>query len=73
MVTPLKSLAEVDQEMTEDKHFSSSMSTEDMKKMSALEASSIAWEETNLFAIRPKMSYVSDSRKKADPSFWGQQ
>jgi hypothetical protein len=73
VITPMKSLAEVDQEMVDDKQFTAGMSAEDRKKMGDLSASTIKSDETNLFLFDPKMSYVPDNWKNADPGFWGQQ
>jgi hypothetical protein len=71
-ITPMKSLAEVDQEMIDDKAFASSMSADQMQKLSDLTASTIESIEANVVAFNPKMSYVPDSWIKADSAFWGQ-
>jgi len=71
-VTPMKSLAEVDQEMIDGSSFEKSMSADEMKKVRDLTAASIESTQSHLFAINPKMSYVPDSWLKADPAFWGQ-
>lgn len=71
VVSPLKSLAEVDQEMIDDKKMGTALSADDKKKMDDLSASAIEAEQTNLFALDPKMSYVSDSWKASSPDFWG--
>ena len=71
-VTPLKSLADVDQEMMDGKSFDKSMSADDMKKLRDLTAAAIESTESNLVSFNPKMSYVPDTWVKADPSFWSQ-
>ncbi len=71
VISPMKSLAEADQELMDDKKMDAGMSTEDKKKMSDLFASTVASDQTNLFAISPKMSYVPDSWKESSPDFWG--
>lgn len=71
VVSPLKSLAEVDQELMDDKNMGTAMSAEDKKKMDDLFASTVASVQTNLFALSPTMSYVPDSWRKAFPDFWG--
>jgi hypothetical protein len=71
VVSPMKSLTEVDQELMDDKKMAANLSADDKKKMADLTASTIESEQSNLFAISPKMSYVSDSWKEASPDFWG--
>jgi hypothetical protein len=71
-ITPMKSLAEVDQEMMDDKGFAAAVGPEQMQKLRDLTASTIESIESNLVQFNPKMSYVPDSWVKADPAFWGQ-
>ena len=71
-ITPMKSMAEVDQQQVNDKQFASTMGADQMKKIADLAAATIEWNETNIFALNPKMSYAADSWVKADPAFWGQ-
>jgi hypothetical protein len=71
VISPLKSLTEVDQELMDDKKMAANLSADDKKKMADLSASTIESEQSNLFAISPKMSYVPDSWKEASPDFWG--
>ncbi len=71
VVSPLKSLADVDQELMDDKKMGANLSADDKKKMADLSASAIESEQSNMFAISPKMSYVPDSWKEASPDFWG--
>jgi hypothetical protein len=68
--TPMKSLAEADQMMGEDKKFAAAMGAEGMKRLSELSAAAIAFNETNLFEFNPRMSYPSPAWVKADPQFW---
>lgn len=72
VVTPMKSLAEVDQGQTDAKQVMSAMGPDQMKKMGDLSAATIEWSESNMFMMNPKMSYAPDSWVKADPAFWGQ-
>jgi len=69
---PMKTLSEVDVEMTNDRKLSTLMSSEDLKKFMALDQSSIDSVVSNLFAINPKMSYAAAAWTKASPTFWGQ-
>jgi hypothetical protein len=71
-ISPMKSMTEVDQELADENQFRSGATADQKKQMSDLSASTIQSIETNLFMISPKMSYVSDSWKKANPGFWDQ-
>jgi hypothetical protein len=68
--TPLKSLAETDKMMGEDKKFMAAMGKEGMKELEEMSAAAIESSETQLFAFNPRMSYVSPEWVKADPEFW---
>jgi len=68
--TPMKSLAEVDTELMQNKQFEAAMGEEGMKKLRELSAAAIESSESNLFQFAPKMSYVSDEWIKMDPEFW---
>jgi heme-degrading monooxygenase HmoA len=70
IVSPMKSMAEVDQEMKDDKTFAAATSPDQLQKLSEMTALSMESSETSLFAINPKMSYVADSWIKANPAFW---
>ncbi len=72
VVTPMKSLAEVDQGQADSKQFMAAMGADQMKKAEDLAAATIEWSESNVFMINPKLSYAADSWVKADPAFWGQ-
>jgi hypothetical protein len=71
VVTPLKSLAEVDQRLTDDKKFADLAGPDQLKKLGDLAAASIDASESQLFSFDPAMSYVSDDWVKASPDFWG--
>ena len=64
------STAEVDKSMIDNKDFATALGEEGMKKLEALTAESVESSETNLFAINPRLSYVSDDVIKGDPDFW---
>jgi hypothetical protein len=70
VITPLKSLTEVDHMMTSDKGFTDAMGEEGMKRLRELEVVCIESEQTNLFRINPRMSYPREAWVKADPTFW---
>ncbi len=73
MIMPLRSLTEVDEALEAQKQLASAMGADQIKKMADLNAASVESTETNLFMFNPKMSYVADKWKTADPGFWGQQ
>jgi len=68
--TPMKSAAEVDQEITTGKQVEQSMGEDTSKKLSELSAASIDHVQSNLFIINPRESYVSDEFANGDPTFW---
>ena len=70
-VVPMKSLAEVDQEILDGSAMAKSTSPDDLKKMSELSAAAIESSESNLVSFNPKMSY-EPTWAQADPSFWNQ-
>ena len=70
LFTPLKSASEIDQELMQGKQFEAAMGEEGMKKLSELSAAAIESSQSNLFALNPRMSYVSDDWIKVDPDFW---
>ncbi len=69
-LTALKSASEIDTNMEAGKHFGAALGEDGMKKLDQLEAASVDSFEHQLFAINPKMSYVSEEWIKADPDFW---
>jgi hypothetical protein len=71
VISPIKSLGDIDQEMLDNKKMGSVLSADDKKKLADLTGSAIESISTNLLAVNPKMSYVSDSWKTASPDFWG--
>jgi hypothetical protein len=70
VITPLKGGAEIDRNWAAGKKFEEAMGAEGMRKLGELSAACIESSETNLFAINPKMSYVSDEVAKSAPDFW---
>ncbi len=73
IITPMRSLTEVDDEIGSHAQFASAIGADQMKRMADLSAAAIESSETNLFMFNPKMSYVSDKWNTIDPGFWGQQ
>ena len=70
-ITQRKSAAEIDSDYAHDKDFMSAIGGEEgMKKLDEMSAHSIESNESNLFMINPRMSYMSEDVIKADPDFW---
>ena len=70
VIVPMKSLAEVDQNMLHDKQFVDAMGEDGMKRLGELESSAVEFHQTNLFQFNAAMSYPRDEWIKADPDFW---
>jgi hypothetical protein len=70
VMRPLKSAAEIDQSFASDPKFAAALGADGMKKLSELSAAAIESSENNLFAINPRISYVSAETMAADPTFW---
>ncbi len=67
---PMKSAAEIDKSLQQDKQFVEAMGEDGMKKLAELESSAVEFTQTNLFLFNPAMSYPPDAWVKADPDFW---
>lgn len=72
VVTPIKSLDEVDQSMMNDKKLHDSVGDQQMQKMMELGGATIESSESILLAVNPKMSYANDAWTNEDPDFWNQ-
>ncbi|HET8921540.1 MAG TPA: hypothetical protein VFN26_00940 [Candidatus Acidoferrum sp.] len=70
VLTGRKSLAELDRAQEDSKKFQAAMGEDGMKKLNELFAGCAESSQEQLFAINPKMSYVSDEWIKSDPDFW---
>ena len=70
VITPMKSMAEIDTAFSNLPKFTAAMGTDGMKKLNELSASAIEESATNLFAFSPKKSYVEEDWIKEDPEFW---
>jgi hypothetical protein len=70
VITPMKSLSEVDQHFMASQKFMEAMGADGMKKLGELSAAALVSIETNLFSINPHMSYVSDEVAASAPDFW---
>lgn len=67
---PMKSLAEVDSGMGDEKKFAAVVGEDGMKRLAELEAAAVDEVQTNIFNFNPRMSYAPDEWIKADPAFW---
>jgi hypothetical protein len=72
IVTPRKSMEEIDVQMADDAKLDSTMTKEQGKQMSDLAAASILSSWSALDAVNPKMSYATDNWTQEDPAFWNQ-
>jgi hypothetical protein len=70
VVMPLRSLADLDAMMQEDRKFAEAAGEEGLKALSKLSADATGREEAVLLAVDPKMSYPDEGDLKADPDFW---
>jgi hypothetical protein len=68
--TPLKSLAEPDAMIGNERKFMGAMGEDGMKKLFELESTSVESRERQLFMFNPRMSYTPPEWIKADPDFW---
>jgi hypothetical protein len=70
IVRALKSMADEDHAMTEDKGFVEAMGDEGLKKLDTLEAACVEGHQSNLFLFSPSMSRPPESWVKAEPDYW---
>jgi hypothetical protein len=71
VVTPMKSLSEVDGMLGSGKAFVDAMGESGMKKMGQLEGACVDSWQMNLFAFSPKMSSPPEQWVKDEPDYWG--
>ena len=67
---PMKSLAEVDSGLGDNKKFADLMGADNMKRLSDLSAAALDDVQTNIFSFNPHESYPPPEWIKADPAFW---
>lgn len=72
VVTPRKSMKEIDVQVTDDAKLDSTLTKEQSKQMGDLAAASILSSWSTLDAINPTMSYPTDTWTQEDPAFWNQ-
>ena len=66
-----QSMADIDKSYAEDKKFVEALGGgESLTNLNRLYGETVESSHTELFAINPKQSYVSDDFIKADPDFW---
>ncbi len=70
VITPMKSLSEVDQGMLNSKKFMDALGEDGNKKLAELSAACIESSQTNLYQFNPKLTYPPDAWVKTDPAFW---
>ncbi len=65
-----KSMAEIDSSDAESKKIRDAMGDEGMKRFLELETATVESVNSQLFAVNPRQSYVSDEWIQTDPEFW---
>ena len=70
LITPMKSLAEVDEADAAAAKFREAMGDTNMKHYRELAAAAVESSQRNLYAFDPAMSYASDEMVSGDPTFW---
>jgi hypothetical protein len=70
LITPMKSLSEVDAADASAAKFREVMGDTNMKHYRELAAAAVESSQRNLYAFDPAMSYASDEMMSADPTFW---
>jgi hypothetical protein len=73
VATPMKSMADVDQEVMDDSKLASTVDATQLQAMRDLGSRAIESSESNLFAVSRQMSYVPASWATESPDFWGKQ
>jgi hypothetical protein len=71
-ISPMKSLADIDQDHKGSAQAMAGMSADQLKQMNDLEVAAVESIGSSLFAFDAKMSYVADKWRAEDPGFWGQ-
>jgi len=70
VVTPLKSIGDIDGHMAAGPRFAAAMGMDGLKKLESLVASCVEAEHTNIFEFDPKMSLPPPGWIAAEPDFW---
>jgi hypothetical protein len=70
LMTPMKSLSEVDEADANAAKFREAMGDTNMKHYRELAGAAVESSQRNLYAFDPAMSYASDQMVNADPTFW---
>jgi hypothetical protein len=70
VITPMKSLAEIDTGFGDNKKFMAAIGDDGAKRLAELSAACIESVDSNVLQFNPKMSYPRDEWVKADPGFW---
>ncbi len=70
LITPMKSLSEVDEADANAAKFREAMGDTNMKHYRELAAAAVESSQRNLYAFDPAMSFPSDEMVSGDPTFW---
>ncbi len=70
VVSPMKSLAEMDTYLERQKPFMNALGEDGMKKLEKLASEAFNVGESSIYRFDPRISYVTREWAAADPSFW---
>jgi hypothetical protein len=70
VLTPMKSMAELDPNADEDRRYREALGDANRTTMAKLASDAFINVETNVFAVSPKMSYVTREFAAVDSAFW---
>ena len=70
VLRPLKSLAELDASVADDKAFQEALGEEGRKSMQKVFGEAVNFVENQLFVFSPKLSFPGPSTVASDPAFW---
>jgi len=70
VIVPHENVAEIDVGMREDAAFGKALGEAGAKTMDKLSSDAVISVQTDLFAVSPKMSYVSEAWRASDADFW---
>lgn len=71
VITPMKTLAEVDQSMTDGMKFWTGLSAANQKRVEDLAAACVESSQKNVFQVNPSESYPYDEWVTGAPEIWG--
>jgi hypothetical protein len=70
LVESLRSLADADNKIDTDRHVQQNLSETERSRLEQIAREAYASVESNLYAVHPEMSHVSNEFASGDPGFW---